>query len=76
MAVDAIRVQMHSIYALPVARAALPSKRIALAGTRVERRASIQNLVVEVGMALRRRYEPDRAVCLSSQESKYHPKEA
>jgi hypothetical protein len=47
-----------------------------LAGTRVERRASIQNLVVEVGMALRRRYEPDRAVCLSSQESKYHPKEA
>lgn len=55
---------MHSTYALPVARPAFPSERIALPGSLVERRASIQNVLVEVGMTLRRCHEPDRAVTM------------
>jgi hypothetical protein len=55
-------VQMHSIDALPVARAAFPSKRITLPSVQVERRASIQNVLIEAGMTLRRRHVRHRTV--------------
>ena len=52
MVIDAIRVQVHSTYALLVARAAFPSERIALPCSFVERPASFQNILMEVGMTL------------------------
>jgi hypothetical protein len=55
LVVDAIRVQMNGIYALPVARAAFPSKRIALPDALVERGSSIQDVLIKIRMALRRR---------------------
>ena len=38
------------------------SKRIALPGAFVERRASVQDVLIEIRMALGRRHEPDRTV--------------
>ena len=46
---------MNGIYALPVARAAFPSKRIALPDALVERGPSIQDVLIKIRMALRRR---------------------
>jgi len=55
---------MHGIYTLPVTRAAFPSKRIALPRSLVERRTSVQDILIEIRMALRRRHEPDRTVTM------------
>lgn len=68
LVVNSIRVQVHSIDALPVARVAFPSKRIASPGVLIELCASIQNVLIEVAMTLRRRHEPHRAVYVSSRQ--------
>ncbi|WP_146014272.1 hypothetical protein [Paraburkholderia rhynchosiae] len=62
--VGSIRVQKHSTYVLPVARATFSSQRIALPGSLEERHAPIQNVWIKVGMTLRRRHELDRAVTM------------
>jgi len=62
--IDPIGIQMHRMYAFPVAFGAFPAQRITLAGVLVERRASIQDVLIEVRMALGRRDEPDRAVTM------------
>lgn len=45
---------MHGVNALPVAGGALPSERIALPCCLVKRSASKPNVLIEVGMTLRR----------------------
>ncbi len=62
--IDAIGIQMHCVDALPVARGSVPSERIALPCRLVKRCASTQNVLIEIGMTLRRRHEPDRAVTM------------
>lgn len=63
--IDAIGIQMHGVHALPVARGAFPSKRISLPCGLVQRCASKQNVLIEVGMTLRWCYEPGRAVTMN-----------
>ena len=55
---------MHDMYALPVAGGAFPAQRITLPCSLVERRTSIQDVLIEIGMALGRHHEPDRAVTM------------
>ena len=55
---------MQGVNALPVAGGAFPSERIALPCRLVKRSASKQHVLIEVGMTLRRRHEPDRAVTM------------
>jgi hypothetical protein len=62
---------MHTTYALPVARAAFPSERIALPGSLAERRASIENVLVRVGMT--QRWLLSRAARLVDATCRYVP---
>jgi len=64
MVVVPIRIQMHGMYARPVARGAFPALRMTLPCSLVERCTSIQDVLIEIGMALGRRDESDRAVTM------------
>ena len=64
VAVGVIGVQMHDMYALPVARGAFPAQRITLPGALVKRCTAIQDALIKICMTLGRRHKPDRAVTM------------
>ena len=59
-----IGIQMDYSNALPVARGAFPAQRITLPRSLVERCTSTQDVLIEIGMTLGWRHEPDRAVTM------------